>query len=239
MTTSNSNISFKLFLLVLAFFFMIYSSSALTIQQGAVTDIKHPVRVNGAIATGVTCNITIVYPNNSLLVNFKQMTDQTSFFNYTLNENQTSLKGQYNYCITCASTSGLNNTECFDMLINLGGVEPSQQRTDVTKLMIYIFLAMSGLFFIVFLYSQQLVIKWSMFLFAAIFLLAALNFLFISVQDEILNPVVEVFLSGLTSASYYVYLFLGVLLGFLWLISLIMTILSRKEIKKEKKYGLG
>ena len=232
---TNLNFSLITFCIVLL---LLPNVNSLTGIQGSNIDVQHPVRVNGAIEAGTTCNISIMYPNQSILIDFKAMTEQPSYFNYTLNSTQTSLKGDYDYCITCKSPSGYNKTDCFDLLINLGGVEPNESRTSAISLVILLFFILSLAFFVAFLLSKQLVIKWSMLLFGAIFLLTAVNFTFISVQDEIVNVKIENFLSGFTAISFYIYWFLGALLGVLWLVSLIVTVAKRKELAKEKKYGL-
>lgn len=210
---------------------------AVAYPQGSDIDIKHPVRVDGYLGTGVLCNISVMYPNGTLLVDFKPMTDNGDYFNYTLNSSKTTIKGDYTYCITCqASSIGSNQTSCFNFLINLGGVDPSQQRTDTTSLSIYFMFGLGILLFIGFIFSSKPPVRYTFFLGALLFFLIAINMIFISLQDEVINSKVEGFFSFFTSISFIFYWFIGSLIFLIWIITFIVNIMKTMEVKKRARY---
>lgn len=131
-----------LFLFILSFFVIFLSQvnevSGLAGKQNQSLDLTHSVRVGGGIGA-VNCNLTVWNPNNIVLVNFEQMTNSLNYFNYTLNENQTGIRGTYNYDVTCFSPAGLNETQSFNFFINLSGIEPSESRTQALTRTIYFF----------------------------------------------------------------------------------------------------
>ena len=188
-------ISFFCLVSLAYFIFFLPASSGLTFRQNSAADIKSEVRLNGAVPpASALCNISVYYPNNSILVDFRQMTNQGSYFNYTINSSQTSLKGNYNYCVTCSS-SGLNETDCSKFIINLGGIEPSQLRTDTSTRNIYIFLGLGLLAFLGFFLTGKLPVRLTLLLIMIWFILMGINSAYISMQDEILNENLENFFS--------------------------------------------
>lgn len=225
-------------IIAIALLFLIPLVGAEVYPQNSEIDLKVPVRVNGFVSSGVLCNVSVFYPNKSLLIDFKQMTDKGNYFNYTLTSSQTTLKGDYSYCVTCqASSVGLNQTECFPFTINLGGVASSQERTDTTSRSIYFIFGIAIILFIGFFYSQKTPVKITFILMALLFMLIAINLIFLSLQDEIVNPRLESFFSFFTATSFIMYWFIGILLGVIWIITFIINIMSSMEVKKQKKYG--
>lgn len=185
-----------------------------TVQQGFDYDIQVPVRLEGGIVSGINCNITVrgPPPNKTLIVDFKEMTDQETtkgYHNYTLNETNISQKGEYTYFVTCLHSAG-NSTADYSFLVNPTGIEPSTQRTDTISRSIYFIFGIAIILFVAFFFTKQSVpIKWTLFVFAIIFLLIAINVIFVSLQDEIVNPRLETFFSGFTVISWYFYWFAG------------------------------
>ena len=218
------------------FLFLLGITSAETYQQGQEVNLRIPVRVNGGLAAAV-CNITVTSPNNTILVNFLEMTDQTSYHNYTLSTAQTASKGTYSYCVTCFS-GGLNQTGCSEFFINPSGIEPTQQRTDSITRSVYFLFGIALILFLSFFFAKQSVpVKWTVFILGVIFFLIGINTIFLSLQDEVINPNLENFFSGFLVLSYYFYYFAAVLLIILWVFTFINTWIYKKNMQNINKFG--
>ena len=226
------------YLLVVLILMYVLSFGLVTAEkQGEKVDLRVPVRINGGLGA-VNCNITVIDPNNTIIVDFLEMTDQISYQNYTLNSTQTSVKGTYNYCVTCSSAGGLNQTKCFDFFVNPSGIEPTQQRTDSITRSVYFLFGIAIIMFLAFFFATQSVpVKWTVFAIGVVFFVMGINTIFISMQDEVINPVLENFFSGFLVISYYFYYFVAVLLIILWAFTFINTWLYKKNMKNIAKFG--
>ncbi len=84
------------------------------------------------------CNLTVLSPNSSVLVNDQIATRQTNFYNFSLPETDT--LGIHSYSVFCQNTSNAGaSTELF-YLVNLTGEELS-----VSKTILYIFILIVSL----------------------------------------------------------------------------------------------
>ena len=225
-----------LILFGLLFCFLITNISALTFSKYSETDIKHEVRLDGAIPPATTlCNISIYYPNNSLLIDFTNMTNHGDYFSYPLNSTHTSVRGDYTYCITCSGGNN-NATDCFDFIINLGGVEPSQLRTDSSTRTIYVFFGLGLLAFLGFFLTKKVPIRATLFLFMVWFFLMGINATYISMQDEIMNSSLENFFSFFLTISIHANYFIFLSIGILWTTTFIVNLFEghKKKIEEER-----
>lgn len=236
----------KLYTISLLLFFIIATTtfvSSATYQQNQAIDIRHPVRVGGWISSA-DCNITVIgpAPNNTIIVQFLGMTDQSStrgYHNYTLNATQTAQKGEYSYFVTCTNGE-LNKTESFDFLVNPSGITPSDQRTNAMTRSIYFIFGLGILLFLGFLFTKQKTpVKWTFFATSILFFLIGINIIFTSLSDEIVSPALENFFSGFTAISWYLYWFIAGLLILIWFFTFINTWLFRKNMNNARRYGLG
>lgn len=212
------------------------SSAIDTYSQNSDVDLKHPVRLNGAVSSGINCNISVYKPDNTVLIDFKPMTDNGDYFNYTLNSTQTATKGVYNYDITCIG-AGENQTDSFDFLINLGGVEPSDSRTHAQTRNILVFFGLAIIFFISIFFARSFPVKLTFFLLVVWFLLIGINFIYIAIGDEVLNPSVENFFSFFLTLSFYANYFIFISIFILWMITLFVNVLQVNKRRKATKYG--
>ena len=97
-----------IFLGIFIFAFLgIGSVDAVTFPQSTEAILTHPVRVNGGITSGVNCNVSVFYPNNTILVDFLKMDDNVDHFAFNLSTSKTSIKGEYDYHVTCLAPYGL------------------------------------------------------------------------------------------------------------------------------------
>ncbi len=81
-------------------------------------------RVEGAVCdASYSCNVTILYPDQTFLIDQQPMTDNGSYFCYDLNVTQTSLNGLYQSTVDC-SNSTLFGSNTFFYRITPGGTPP-------------------------------------------------------------------------------------------------------------------
>ena len=73
-----------------------------TYKQGTIVDLTTICINNGTYCSGVAkCNITIFYPDGTILINNALMTNNDNYHNYTLTANQTSILGIYTTSMVC------------------------------------------------------------------------------------------------------------------------------------------
>lgn len=237
-------------LILLAFFILMFSSNASaetdSFPENSVAEIRHPVRVSEGIPPSTTsCNITIYYPstypaNNSIFVNFKPMGRDgfTSYFNYTLNQSQTTIKGIYPYDITCVA-GVLNATVTSEFIINQGGVSPNQQRTDTLSRTIWFFFGLAVFCLISAMFVKRMPVKITLFLFMTWFLLMGINTSLIGMQDEIVNPKIENFFEFFLVLSFLANRFILYGVGVLWIVIFFVTFKDKLNWKKSERYDYG
>jgi hypothetical protein len=223
--------------IITIFIFIIFSflGNAITFSSDQPSQLCHAVRVDNGIASGVLCNVTVLYPNSTVFIDFQKMDDTGDRFCFNLTAQNNSVKGEYNYEITCLAPNGNNNTLSSSYIVNLGGVEPSQSRTDTTTRTIYIMFIIGILLFVSFLITKPAPVKWTFFLLSMLFFLIAFNFLFLSLQDEIVNSRMESFFSSFTSISFILYLFIAFLVAAIWLLTVFVTIFQKMQDSKARR----
>jgi len=146
----------KLILFVFAFLFISLASADLY-KLGNPINIEHSVRIDGAPTTSAVCNITVWNPENKRLINFSQMTPQTSSktYNFTVNQNFTNSIGTYRYDITCLQ-AGLNQTDTFSY-----DITPSGKEYSTAQSITYFFLFLIAIFFFIFFTVGFMNIQWT------------------------------------------------------------------------------
>lgn len=237
----------KVFQVIILLSFIILFSSLLvedvsairTFSQNSDIELKIQPRVGGGIANNVLCNLSVSYPNQSILVDWQPMTDSGNYFNYTLwgtDYNLTGLRGKYEACYTCTNQI-LNETQCEDFLINRGGIEPSEERTHTQTRTIFIFFGLAILFFIALFFTRSFPIKLTFFLLMVWFILIGVDLSYIALEDEIVNSSIENFFSFFLTLSFYANYFIFLSIAILWFITFIVNVLQFKQMRKEGKYG--
>lgn len=224
-------------LIVLLFLVIAFTSvvSALAFPQNSTADIRHLVTLDNGIVNGTVCQLSVKYPNNTILVDYELMTEQKNFHNFTLNNSQTKIKGTYNYDVICSFPSGANVSESFSYIVTLSGIEPSQQRTDALSRTIYFVLGMGVLLFIAFAFTEKLPFKLSLILLALLFFLIGTNLIFLTLQDEVINPKLENFFEAFTVFSFISYRFIAFLIGSIWLITFFVTLFTGMKERKQRR----
>lgn len=78
-------------------------TTSFTFKQNQEVDLKIScIDINNTYCDEDTlCNITILYPNASILINNQPMTWNQAYYNYTLSASQTSVLGEYSAFVSC------------------------------------------------------------------------------------------------------------------------------------------
>ena len=184
-------------------------------------------------------NITSIRSNftNTELVSKVAMTKDDTEYNYTFCETNNS--GYYTYT-TCGDLDGVTTCDPNDFIVNPQGIESTEQRTDAITRSIYFLFIIGVLIFVGFLFvNSSKPIKWTMFIVAIIFFLAALNILSISLADEVVNPNLISFFDGFTVIAFYFYYFAAILLVIIWLFTFLNTWIFKKNLQNAQRYGIG
>ncbi len=91
-------------------------------KQSESADLRASCGTNTSELCGAStaCFITVIHPNSSVIINNGTMTNNIQFYNFTLNENQTSTIGTYTDFVYC-SGSGINQIGSFTHEITRSG----------------------------------------------------------------------------------------------------------------------
>jgi hypothetical protein len=104
----------KLFIGILMFLILINITKADddSFKYNTDVDLKIPCYENERNCNStVLCNLTIKYPNQSVLINNDKMSFNPSYFNYTIPKSKLMTFGEYNYNTVCISSINSGFTE--------------------------------------------------------------------------------------------------------------------------------
>lgn len=109
---------FLLIIFVILLSSFIYAEPSYFYKRDAVIDLKEPCVNNGqACPISATCNITVNYPNSTVMINNQQMTNQITYFNYTITD--TNNIGEYVATVFCIDGTDYGyNSFIFDISDN-------------------------------------------------------------------------------------------------------------------------
>ena len=117
---------------------LVFAGNEFIYPNGEEVDLKISCFMNGTYCSGsALCNLTIQYPNGSLLINNQEMTNSLSFHNYTLLENQTDVNGDYHVSMVC-DDSGTYGFSTFDFTITPDGSEQTTGKAILFGLLILV-----------------------------------------------------------------------------------------------------
>lgn len=135
-------------IMVLLLLITISSASAMIFQQNAGGDIKLSCINNNTYCNeNTTCWITVFMPNNAVLVNQQNMTNQNNYHNYTLNSSQTSILGDYNLQVVCLDNS-TNETgySSYVYKITPNGSEPTSAQGSFSLGILFLIICLTFFF---------------------------------------------------------------------------------------------
>jgi len=218
------------------------SGSSFYIPQNTNYSIKFNCEIDGAVCTDTaTCNVSIDYPNTSVMIDNQAATlISNARYNYTLESPNSSIVGE-DYTLTMVCYDGqVNGSQSLTYGVNPSGIRPSEQRTATLTRSIYFIFIIGILLFLAFLFtSKSPPAKWTFFAFSVVFFLMGINIIFVSLQDEIVNPKLSTFFSSFTTISWIFYWFIGGLLIIMWALTFLNTWILKKNQDAARRYGLG
>lgn len=117
------------------------------IKNGEARDLIVTCTYNGTFCDStMNGNVTIVAPNGSVIINNAIMTKVNSVYNYTLNENQTLLNGDYLFVPTFYS-GAISFSDSLIFTVTPSGTEPSIGETIIYSILfVFVIIMMIGLF---------------------------------------------------------------------------------------------
>ncbi len=118
-------------------------ATALMYEKESVIDLKLPCFNNGTFCSGTaTCNLTVLYPNYSIVVDKIAMENQGTYHNYTLNSSQTLTVGEHSVIASCTdgAYSG-SSTFNYDITPTGQEISSSQGLVSIGLIMSIIFLS--------------------------------------------------------------------------------------------------
>jgi len=193
------------------------------------------VRVTQVCSDATYINISsISYPNSTVAVSGIEMTSAGSG-EYYYNFSNANYSGRYD---VRGISDGCEETFATYFDVNPQGIQASDQRTQTITRSIYFILSIAILLFIAFLFTNSSVpMKWTFFGISIIFFLIGINVVFVSLQDEVVNPKLEAFFSSFTAVSWYIYWFVGGILILMWFFTFFNTWLLKKNESAIRRYG--
>lgn len=228
-----------IFFLILLVTPIISAETDFFVKRSDFYDLKINAVIDGSrLSSSGTCNITISYPNATIMVDDAVMTNlNNGFFNYTLNSTQTTPNGEYTARAECID-SNINGTSTFIYEVNPTGIRPSDQKSSAINRGIWYPFIIASLLFLAFLFVKADVpVKWTFFGISVIFFLISLNILFVDLQDQVVNPALESFFDGFTAISWIFYWFVGGLLIIMWAFTFLNTWLFKKNLEATRRFS--
>lgn len=204
---------------------------------GQNVDLKVPCYNDGDLCSALTtCNLTILYPNSTLLIDNQLMTNSIAFHNYSLNSTQTQLSGTYTMFVFCCDQGKCDNTN-FQYLVNPAGIVPSNEKSEAVRSSIWFFFLLGIIFSVAAFVLEKFPMKVTAGILGALFFLISLNIVGVATQDEVINPRLISLIDGLTSYSFIIYYGMAVIIIVIWAIAFFVTHLENKRLKDIKKFG--
>lgn len=144
----------KISLLFVSIFLLVFTLSvvsSLTIQNGVDSLIKFPVNYDGGNApTGTVCNYSVIYPNQSLMVENQEANyTNTGIGSFMLTD--TSINGNYKVPLTCVFLDGNFASGNADFTINpTGDITTDGSMSVYIGLMLVLLIFLIGIIFALF-----------------------------------------------------------------------------------------
>ncbi len=137
-----------LFIFLLVGFSSFVFAKSLVFPFNQELDLKRPCFNNGTwCSTSAVCNVTVFYPDDSVLVNNQLMTNQISFHNFTITNTDINKIGIYSTSITCTDTGGDlagNGFETFTFEVTGDGLKSSPFPIEFSVFLLGIVLIIVG-----------------------------------------------------------------------------------------------
>lgn len=226
MKNFNKTFAYYSISLILLILVMGFASGDLgTFKQGDCIQIK-------TILNATSVNISsISYPNSSIALTNVVMTKNLYTFNYSFCDTNTSGTYTYDYF------DNEGNTYVNTFKVNPIGIESTGERSSAITRAIWIVFLLSLLFFISFFFTRALPIKSILIILCAIFIMAGLQLVSSTLNQEVVDPNIINLFDFISAAAYYFYWLGGGLILIVAILTLFSTIHDKYKNVKLGKYG--
>jgi len=231
----------RLFCLLFISLFLVSSISAETFSKDTnVTFQKTCTNNLGATCSSSgLCNISIRYPNSSIMVDNINMTNNNNgIFSVDLTQENITTLGEHNWDMFCCDAGSCDEGHG-SFKVTTSGFEVDESNSLIFLISIGFLIVLSIVTFLGFAkLDAKPQAKYSFLIVSSMLFLAALNLISIVINDSLLNNKIASFFDTFTSISFLFYWFGFGLLAILWFITILNTILFKQKLKKEQMFGL-
>lgn len=185
-------------------------------------------------------NITsILYPNSSIAISNVQMTQDGTFFNYTLDSNYTNDLGTY-LVNGVGDLNGVDTIWFYDFVVTTTGKEVTTGNAIISFLATLLFFILGSIFLILtFKENIKLPVKFTLIIVSFLAFLAGLNLISAIIPDALINERVVSFFDSFTAISFILFWFAFGLIAVMWFLTFLQTWFLNQNLKNMKKYGLA
>ena len=231
----------RFFFFVIISLFLVSCISAETFPKDTnVTFQKSCTNSVGSIcSTSGECNISIRYPNSSIMVNNIEMTNNDNgIFSVNLIPSNLTTMGEHNWDMFCCDIGSCDEGHG-SFKVTTSGFEVDESNSLIFLIGIGFLIALSTLTFLGFAkLDTKPQAKYSFLIVSCMLFLASLNLISIVINDLLLNNKIASFFDTFTAISFLFYWFGFGLLAIMWFITILNTILFKQKLKKEQMFGL-
>lgn len=223
-----------IFLILFLLSFSFINAEDFTYKQNSIIDLQINCYINGSYCSNLSiCNLTLSYPNNTIMVFNQQMTNQIAYHNYTLPDS--SINGIYPTSIVCCD--GLEcGSQTFPVYITPDGSPTSQAKSGSYSILTLVFLILTIIMLAIGIFSKNVPLFF-------LGLLFGLTFFLFTLQLIMINPDLKgstLFYSSIvTFYKIYIWIYYAALLLLVGLL-IVYVVQWNKYNKREKekdKYG--
>lgn len=185
-------------------------------------------------------NITsILYPNSSVVISNVRMTQDGTYFNYTLDSNYTNEFGTY-IVNGVGDLNGVNTVWSYDFVVTSTGKEVTTGNAIISFLATLLFFILGSIFLILtFRKDIKLPVKFTLIIVSFLAFLAGLNLISAIIPDALINERVVSFFDSFTAISFILFWFAFGLIAVMWFLTFLQTWFLNKNLRNMKKYGLA
>jgi len=181
---------------------------------------------------------TVIHPNGTIETLNVEMSKDGSFFNYTYN-GFSLVVGEY-LVNGLGDISGVNTSWNYRFEITPSGSLIDNDNSLMLFLAIGFFIILGILCFFGFYKSTgnigiAMPVKWTFFIFGFIFFLTSINLISATIGDSLVNNDILGFFDTFAAVSFYLFWFAFGILGVLWFLTTLQTLLFKTNQRKMEK----
>jgi len=229
-----------LFIFLFVFLFTNLVNAELVFPQNKSLDLNIPCSIDGAkCSPAATCNMNMKYSNGTYLKNYTLMDNQNNGeFNITFTADEVTTNGNYVGSMYCVD-GNYNGTAPIKFEINPTGVEATAEKSDAVNRGIYVLFGIAALLFFGFLFApkEKFSFRWSFFLLSILFIVIGINIVSISIHSEAVSSNIQNIFDQIGAACYIMYWFIGGLMLMMWVLTMIASLASKKNMRDAEMIG--